>query len=98
MMILDWIAAFISALVFFIYGTICFVSILFTFHIEKYHKMEEALNVDLITTRILTPLEMNIDVIDSWLIDNRKIVGPILIFLSLIDIKLSFDILKTLSF
>ena len=50
---------------------------------------------ELISGRVIIDfLEKNIDWFDNWLIANNKIVGPILILLSLIDLKLWLDIIK----
>ncbi|MGE5197668.1 MAG: hypothetical protein ACM3IL_04115 [Deltaproteobacteria bacterium] len=86
----------LSAIVFLIYGTICIISIIFTFFLDLYHKIDQALNISVIKARVLSPIERNITFIDDWLIDHNSIVGPFLVLLSLIDLKLSFNIINLL--
>jgi hypothetical protein len=90
----DIITLTLNFLVIFIYGAICIISIIFTFFIDTYHKVDETLNLKIISGRALTPLEENINLIDNWLIEHHKIVGPILICLSLFDMKLFLGIIK----
>lgn len=91
---LDSITILLKVFAFLIYGAICIISIMFTFFIEQYRKLDEIFNLDIINTKILTPLEINIDIIDAWLIGHNRIVGPILIFLSLLDMKLYLDMVN----
>ena len=93
---MDFFTFFISAVIFFVYGVICMVSLIFTFSLDVYHKIDQVLKIDIISTRILTPIERNINVIDDWLMSNNKLVGPVLTLLSLIDLKLSFEIINKL--
>lgn len=86
----------LSVWLFFIYCTVCIISIIFTFSLQIYLRIEEKLNFSLFLNRILTPLDRNIDFIDVWLMKYNKITGTILILLSLLDIKLAFDIVNKL--
>jgi RNAse (barnase) inhibitor barstar len=95
-MVVDWIMALIRAFVFFIYGSICAISILFTFSIDKYRKVDELLDLSILSSRILTPLDINLVTFDAWLVKYHRVVGPILALLSIIDTKLSFDIINAL--
>ena len=90
----DIIMVILSTAVFFVYTIICIISIIFTFSIDKYRKIDEMLNLDIISSRILTPLEVNINIIDDWLIKRHRLIGPVLIYLSLLDLKLTFNIIN----
>ena len=68
-----------------LYGTICFINIIFTLFIDKYQSLNEILEFELINSRPLTILESNIINIDEWLFAHHAIVGPILFLLSLFD-------------
>jgi len=85
-----------SSIIFLVYGTICIVCIIFTFFLDLYLKLDEKLNLNVISNKILTPLDINIDKIDAWLIERNRIVGPLLMLLSLVDMKLSFNIIGML--
>lgn len=71
-----------------IYVAICVLTVIFTFFLDLYLKLNDRLNLDLFRNNILNPLDMDIDFIENWLIKRHKIVGPFLIILSLVDIKL----------
>ena len=85
----------LTSIVLFIYGTVCIISIIFTFSIDTYSKISEKLNSEIISGRVIVDfLEKNIDWLDNWLVNNNKIVGPVLILLSIVDLKLWLDIIK----
>ena len=86
----------LSSMLFFLYGSICVIAIIFTFSLDIYIKIDEMLKLDILSTRILTPLEININWLDNWMKSHNKILGPILILLSLIDLKLLVDIINIL--
>ncbi|MCM8781714.1 MAG: hypothetical protein NC828_01475 [Candidatus Omnitrophica bacterium] len=86
----------LSGIVFFIYSTICIISTIFTFSLQTYRKIDEIVKLEIIPSRILTPLEKNIYWIDTWLMSNNKIIGPILIVLSILDLRFSFEIINKL--
>ena len=90
---LDLLTVLLSAIIFFVYGSIFVVSVIFTLFIDTYHELDRIFNVGIINSKILAPLDINIDFLDVWLFNHHKIVGPILIFLSIIDLRLSFDII-----
>lgn len=87
----------LRVIAFFIYGSIFIISLIFTFSLETYKKIDEKFNLEIISTRILTPLEININWLDVWLMEHHKIIGPILILLSLLDLKLSFNAIEDLT-
>jgi len=62
------------------YGFICFVSIIFTFFIEKYRWLNELLEYEIIVSRAVTIIESSTVDIDDWLFTHHRIVGPILFF------------------
>jgi hypothetical protein len=80
--------------VFFTYGAACMLSIIFTFSLESYRKISEKLNLDVFQgPTIVGILERDIDWLDNWLVRHNKIVGPLLILLSIVDLKLWLDII-----
>ena len=83
----------LSIVIFFIYGSICIISLIFTFSLETYKKIDEALNLEIFFWRPINLLDINIDYFDQWLIRHHRIIGPILVILSLLDLKLSFEII-----
>ena len=87
----------LSGWIFIIYSTVCIISIIFTFSLEIYLRIEERLNCYIIFSNpILTPLDRSIDWVNVWLMKYNKITGTILIVLSLVDLKLSLDIVNRL--
>lgn len=91
---LDSFTMLFNSLIVFIYGSICIISAIFTFSIERYRKFDEILNLDIIASRFLTPLDINLEIIDEWLFAHNKSIGPVLILLSLLNAKLYFDVVK----
>jgi hypothetical protein len=85
----------LSAVVFFVYSVACIVSVIFTLSLDTYRKIDEKMRLDLISSRIINPLDINIDWLDTFLMSNNKTVGPLLILLSTIDLKLLFNIIYT---
>ena len=86
----------LSGWLFFIFGTMCIISIIFTFSLPIYLRIEEKLKFSIFSDRILTPLDRSIDWFNVWLMKYNKITGLILILLSLMDLKLAFDIIDML--
>lgn len=93
---LDPLVLLISMIVFIIYSLIMVTTVIFTFFLNSYRQMDQKLKVELIPSHALSPLERNINVIDEWLIRHNRVIGPILIMLCAVDIKLSFEILVRL--
>lgn len=85
----------LSTVVFFVYSVTCIISVIFTLSLDAYRKIDEKLRLDLISNRIINPLDINIDWLDTFLMSNNKTVGPLLILLSTIDLKLLFNIIYT---
>lgn len=83
----------LSLVVFMVYAAVCGVAILFTFFLDVYKKLDEKLNMEFFSSRVWTPLEENIEWFDDWLMRHNMLVGSALIVLSLVDLKLFFDIL-----
>ena len=77
------------------YSIICIISLIFTFSLKTYLKIDEQLNFDIFSSPKVNPLDVNIDWFNDWLITNNKIVGPVLIYLSIISLKSWLYILKT---
>ena len=86
----------LSLIAFCIYGAICMISVVFTFSLDAYIKIHDALNFYVFSSPILTPIEKSIDWFDVWAMRNNVVLGPILIVLSIIDLKLFFDIIRSL--
>lgn len=86
-----------KSIVFFIYGIITVVAIIFTFSLDAYRKIDEKLNLNIILTPIIiNPLERNIKSFDAWLMEHNRTVGPLLVILSIVDLKLWLDIINLL--
>lgn len=85
----------LQVIVFFIYGSIFIISLIFTFSLETYRKIDEKINLEIFSTP--SPLQININWLDLWLMERHKTVGFILTLLSLLDLKLSLDVIKDLS-
>lgn len=81
-----------------IYGIICLILLLFTFCLGFYQKIETALNSVVYSYDIGNPLGISVNSMDKWLVENNTTVGPILITLSLLDIKLWIDVILNLKF
>ena len=86
----------LSFIVFMIYAVVCGIAILFTFFLDIYLQMDDRFNMELLPSRPVTPLEQNLRGFDDWLKGNHKIIGPLLIILSMVDLKLFFNIVEKL--
>jgi len=84
----------LSTSIFLIYGTICVISLIFTFSLETYNMIDEKLNLEIFSSHIVTILDTNINFIEVWIMNHNRVVGPLLTILSLIDLKLFFDIIR----
>jgi hypothetical protein len=91
----DYLNLVASGIVFFVYGISCIISVIFTLSLDTYRKIDEKLNLDVLSVRFISPLDLNINLLDDWLMRNNKIVGPLLIVLSTVDLKLLFNIIYT---
>ena len=87
----------LSAIVFFIYGTICLISLIFTLSIDTYNSIDEKLKLEILSSPITTPLDKSINIVDNWILENNKVFGPLLTVLSLVDMKLFFNIIGMIS-
>lgn len=79
-----------------IYGTAGFISFIFTFFHEYYQRMNELLNAELFSVKIINPMEQNIYFLDIWIMENKKTIGPILTVLSLYNINSLFGTINLL--
>jgi len=86
----------LNSIVFFIYSSVCIISIIFTFSLDAYLKINEKLKLDIFSTPIITSLEIKIDWFDKWAMQHNKVLGPILIILSIIDLKIIFTLIYVL--
>ena len=94
-MVFDGFSFMLSSLVFIIYGSICIIAIIFTFFLDSYLKIHDALNFNVFYTPVLNPIERSIDWFDAWAMKNHGVVGPFLIVLSIFDLRGFFDIIYT---
>ena len=92
----DEFDVFLSVILFLNYSIICIISLILTFSLKTYLKIDEHLNFDIFPSPKVNPLDRNIGGFNNWLITNNKIVGPVLIYLSIISLKSWFDILNTI--
>jgi len=46
----------ISVLLYFIYGSICIVALIFTFSVETYYKIDGMFNLELVISQFMNPL------------------------------------------
>ena len=92
---LDELNVFLSIVLFLNYSIICIISLILTFSLKTYLKIDDQLNFDIFSSPTVNPLDKNIDWLNNWLIANNKIVGPLLIYLSIISLKSWFHILNT---
>jgi len=86
----------LSAWVFFIYGTICIICVIFTFSLETYYKINKTLNLIVFNFPSLVTIldRIYIDWLDVWMERHNKTVGPFLIVFSLIDMQSCFNIIN----
>jgi hypothetical protein len=52
------------------------------------------LSSELISLPMLTALDKNIEALDLWFMAHNRIVGPVLALLSVIDLKLYFNVIN----
>lgn len=96
-MMLDLFDILVSVFAYSLYGVIFVLSIVFTFWLESFRDIERRLMVYIIPAQATNPLEIEIQTFSEWLYAHHGIVGPMLIVLSLLDIKFSFELIRTLS-
>jgi hypothetical protein len=77
-----------------VYGSICLLSLIFTFSLDTYLRIEEKLGYEIFSTPLLTSLEADIDWLDIWLKERHRAVGGILMVLSFCDVLLAFTLDK----
>lgn len=84
----------VSGIIFFTYTVTCCLSIIFTFSIDLYRRIEEKAGLEIFSNPTLIPiLEGNIDFINEWIEENHRIIGPILIASSIVDLRLCLKII-----
>lgn len=64
------------------YSFICFISIIFTFFVERYRWLNEVLEFEIIPARTMTLLESTLVDVDDWLFTHHRIIGPVLFLAS----------------
>jgi hypothetical protein len=96
LMTIDELGWFLSSAVFITYGAICVVSVIFTFSLDTYYRIDKLLKLEVFNTSTLTPLDANITWLDNFLFNYHFIAGPVLILLSILDMKFLFEIILKL--
>ena len=87
----DGFSLFLFAWVFFIYGAIFIIALIFTFSLEAYERIDSKLKEELFPKPLVSFLDRNINWLDEFLIAHNQIVGPCLLLLSLFDLKFTVD-------
>lgn len=90
----DAVNVLLSAVIFFIYGAACMVSLMFIFSVEAYRELEEKLGLAVFSSSFVSPLDLPLKAIDDWFFAHNKIVGTFLVILSLLDLTLWFDVIN----
>ena len=85
---MDLFTATVTGVVWGVYLFSLAISIIFTVSPETYRRIDNALCLEIIPSRILTPLEQSINIVDEWCSKYRLVTGPVLCLLSLVDIRL----------
>ena len=79
-----------------IYSSTCVLCLLLVISREKYLEIESIVGRVIFVCLVLAPvLEVNINWIHDWLISYNWIVGPVLVLLSIIDLKLFFFLIRS---
>ncbi len=85
----------LTVLVYFVYGSTLLISVLFTFFVELYVKIEEILSFNLGQSASAN-LGRSQNLFDLWMINHNRLVGPIMIALSLFNIKFCVYVTKVI--
>jgi flagellar biosynthesis protein FlhB len=83
----------LTVIVYFIYGATLAVTIIFTFFQDLYLKIEEILSFNLGQSASAS-LGKNLHLFDLWMINHNKIVGPVMIVLSALNMKFCLYLTK----
>ncbi len=83
----------LGIIVTFICTAVCGIGILFTFFLDIYLALDKKASWWIIPSLILTRMEKDINGFDQWLKSKHKIVGPLLIILSLVGLKMFFNLI-----
>ncbi|MFA5145668.1 MAG: hypothetical protein WC723_06690 [Candidatus Omnitrophota bacterium] len=86
----------LSAMVIFINLFICVIAIILTFFRDLYIKIDKKLNKTIFSTLFFPILDTKTYYFDSWMFKYHKIIGPILLLVSLIDMLLFLTLIKNL--
>ncbi len=81
-------------IIFFVYGSIAMISLMFAFSLEEYQKLDDKLCSELFSLPVVTILDRSFEWIDLWMARHNKIVGIFLAMLSIVDMKLYFNLLN----
>ncbi len=82
-----------------VYGGIVFVSVIFTFFVNTYLRLDDMFNFEFVLLSVKNPMGKDIDLlrdIDEWLVARNKIIGPLLIVIACVDMAMLFDLLGAL--
>lgn len=87
---------YIGLVVYAIYGSICLIGLLFCFSANIFNTIDENLNFEIAARQKSNPLNITVFSLDEWMKQNHRVVGLLLAFLSLIDLKLYLSIIDVL--
>ena len=86
----------VNTIIFFIYGSACFISLIFTVSLEYYERLNNLMNLEFFSIKMVQPIESNIDKLDLWLMSHNRIVGPLFIIVTLLEMRFFFNIINNL--
>ncbi|MDD5155873.1 MAG: hypothetical protein PHF11_05255 [Candidatus Omnitrophica bacterium] len=89
----------LNAWVLLIYGGVCLISIIFTFSLETYFKIDRKLNFIVLDLPLFVTIldKIYIDCIEFWMLRHNRIIGPFLIMISLTDMYWCFSIVNRIT-
>jgi hypothetical protein len=86
----------ISLIIFVLYSMACLISIIFTFSLDTYKKLDDMVDLNVLSNPVLVPgIEHRINKFDLWAMEHHRIIGIILIISSLINLKLTFSLVNS---
>jgi hypothetical protein len=83
----------LTVLVYFLYGATFVISVLFTFFLDLYLRIEEILSFNL-TQSASANLGKTAHLFDLWMVNHNKLIGPLLIVLSAYNMKFCIYLTK----
>lgn len=84
----------ILGMLFVIYAAVFALSLIFALAVETFRKIDEAFSFNIIPGRALTPLESNINWFNEWAMSNNRVLGSVLVIISLWQLVTLFNVAK----